>query len=78
MSKVRFGIIGIGNMGSGHAKILTEGSIKGAVLTAVCDGFEKQRQWARENLKDVAVFEYSASMIDSGYSRCRNRRNSAL
>ncbi len=66
MSTVRYGIIGIGNMGSGHAKILTEGSIKGAVLTAVCDGFEKQRQWARENLKDVAVFDHSAAMIDSG------------
>ena len=32
MDKVRFGIIGIGNMGSGHAQYLYAGDIKGACL----------------------------------------------
>src|SRR6478735_4783838 len=45
MNEVRYGIIGIGNMGAGHASILTSGSINGAVLTAVCDGFESKREW---------------------------------
>ncbi|QYR20730.1 Gfo/Idh/MocA family oxidoreductase [Paenibacillus sp. sptzw28] len=66
MSKLRYGIIGVGNMGTGHAKILMSGAINGAELTAVCDGFEGKREWAREHLKDIAVFEDSASMIDSG------------
>ncbi|SEO68264.1 Gfo/Idh/MocA family protein [Paenibacillus sp. OV219] len=67
MKQLRFGIIGIGNMGSGHASILTSGSIKGAILTAVCDGFESKRAWARETYGDkITVFENSAAMIDSG------------
>lgn len=34
---VRFGIIGLGNMGSAHARMLLEGKIPGATLGAVCD-----------------------------------------
>ena len=37
MEKVRYGIIGVGNMGTGHAGSLTKGLIEDAVLTAVCD-----------------------------------------
>lgn len=66
MSKLRFGVIGIGNMGSGHANSLLSGKVRGAELTAVCDGFESKREWARAHLNGVAVFEDSSSMIDSG------------
>jgi len=66
MSKVRYGIIGIGNMGSGHAATLRSGSIPGAELTAVCDGVESKREWAREQWKEVRVFEDSESMLASG------------
>ena len=37
MEKVRYGIIGIGNMGSSHAKKLLAGEIENGVLTAICD-----------------------------------------
>ena len=37
MSKVRIGIVGIGNMGSAHALYLSQNKIKNAELTAVCD-----------------------------------------
>lgn len=37
MNQLRIGIIGVGNMGSHHAKTLKEGKIKGAVLAAVAD-----------------------------------------
>ena len=37
MDKVRIGIIGIGNMGSAHAKYISAGEIPNAELTAVCD-----------------------------------------
>ncbi len=56
MDKVRFGVIGIGNMGSSHAKNLYDGNIKNAVLTSVCDIDEKKREWASDNLKSVDVF----------------------
>ncbi|MFC4812112.1 Gfo/Idh/MocA family protein [Paenibacillus sp. GCM10023250] len=67
MKQVRYGIVGIGNMGSGHAAILTSGKIKGAVLTAVCDAFESKREWAKEQYgTGVAVFENATDMIGSG------------
>ena len=37
MKTVRFGIIGLGNMGSAHAKSLGSGAVAGAALAAVCD-----------------------------------------
>ena len=35
MDKVRFGIVGCGNMGTGHARNFREGKIENGVLTAV-------------------------------------------
>lgn len=37
MEKVRFGIVGVGNMGSGHAKSFLGGKVEHGILTAVCD-----------------------------------------
>ena len=37
MDKVRIGVIGIGGMGSGHAKRIQGGQVPRAELTAVCD-----------------------------------------
>ena len=37
MEKVRFGIVGFGNLGSSHVKNLFEGKVANAVVTAVCD-----------------------------------------
>ncbi len=34
---VRIGIVGIGNMGSGHAKLFLENKVPGATLAAICD-----------------------------------------
>lgn len=66
MEKVRIGIIGIGNMGSAHAKSLLEGNINNMELTAVCDIAEEKRSWAKENLKDVPIFENYSDLIKSG------------
>ncbi len=65
MNKVRFGIIGIGNMGSSHAKNLYDGKINNAVLVSVCDIDENKRKWAKENLTGVNVYEYSSDLIMS-------------
>ncbi len=67
MSKVRMGIIGIGNMGSGHCKTLINGDVPEMELTAVADVKETRRTWAKENLPEtVAVFDDAEKMMDSG------------
>lgn len=42
MEKVRFGIVGVGNMGSGHAKSFLGGKVEHGILTAICD-LKKER-----------------------------------
>lgn len=52
MSKVRIGVVGIGNMGSGHAKGLFEGKVKNAELAAVCDIKQERLDWAKNTLSE--------------------------
>jgi predicted dehydrogenase len=58
MNPMRIGIIGLGNMGAGHAKYLIRGDIKGGVLAAVCDERQERLDWARQELGD-GVRKYS-------------------
>ncbi|MCR2821539.1 Gfo/Idh/MocA family protein [Lederbergia panacisoli] len=46
MDQVRIGVIGMGNMGSSHAKNIFDGHVKGAILTAICDERPDRIQWA--------------------------------
>ena len=58
MDKVRLGIIGVGNMGTGHVKNLKEGKVPELELVAVADRLERQRKWCRDNLAEtVQIFE---------------------
>ncbi len=68
MDKVRFGIIGIGKMGSLHCLRFTHGLIKNGVLTAVCDISPERKAWAEKHLasKGVEFFDDYKSLIDSG------------
>ena len=68
MNKVRFGIIGIGKMGSQHCLRFTHGLIKNGTLTAVCDISPDRKKWAEEKLapKGVEFFDDYKSLIDSG------------
>ncbi|MBE6598758.1 MAG: Gfo/Idh/MocA family oxidoreductase [Ruminococcaceae bacterium] len=67
MEKVRFGIIGVGNMGSAHAKNLFEGKVPGAELTAICDLKPARLEWAKGEFGDsVALFEDYKEMLKSG------------
>ncbi len=66
MDTVRVGIIGIGNMGSGHAKNIVEGKVDGMTLTAVADVKSKRLQWAEENLPGVERFDNATALMDSG------------
>lgn len=63
MKEIRFGIIGIGNMGSSHAKNLYDLKINGAVLSAVCDIDSEKRNWAEEALPGVRIYESYSDLI---------------
>lgn len=66
MNKVRFGIIGVGNMGRAHAfSLLNE--VKGAELTAVCDISPERLEWAAEQLPEqVLRFSTAEELFTSG------------
>ncbi len=63
MSKVRIGIIGMGNMGKYHADYLLKGEVAGAQLSAVCSTSPQKL----EAYKDRAeIFSDGVEMIKSG------------
>ena len=66
METVRIGIIGIGNMGSGHATNIVNGLVEGVTLAAVADLKQERRDWAKNNLPGVRVFDNADEMMDSG------------
>ncbi|NJK91982.1 MAG: Gfo/Idh/MocA family oxidoreductase [Blastochloris sp.] len=62
LSSVRFGIVGLGNMGRSHVSWLLDNKVPGAVLTAVCDN-DPSKLEAYPQLKR---FTDSAALICSG------------
>ena len=65
--KIRLGIIGLGNMGSGHAGRIVAGNCPDFELVAVADINPARIQWGKENLKaDITYFEDAIDMLDSG------------
>ena len=67
MEKVRLGIIGIGNMGSGHARNIIDGKCPEIELAAVADINPDRIKWAQENLPEsVEKFDDAYKMMDSG------------
>ncbi|MDR0486958.1 MAG: Gfo/Idh/MocA family oxidoreductase [Treponema sp.] len=64
MMKVRLGIIGIGNMGTAHVKIITEGRTPDIELAAVADSAPQRRSWAAQFLgADFPVYESGSELI---------------
>ncbi|MBQ3485005.1 MAG: Gfo/Idh/MocA family oxidoreductase [Clostridia bacterium] len=63
---LRMGVIGIGNMGSEHCRILRSGRVPEAELTAVADVRADRLCWAREKLPGVQVFASAGELIASG------------
>ena len=66
MTKVRLGIIGIGNMGTAHAQNILEGKCPELEITAAADRRESRRRWAEEHLPSVRVFAEGEELIASG------------
>ena len=65
MAKLRLGIIGYGNMGTGHANRLKAGKVPNMELTAICDISEARRKAAKEKCPEVEVFETSQELFNN-------------
>jgi predicted dehydrogenase len=67
VDKVKVGIIGIGNMGSSHAKSIASGEIEGMELAAIADRNPQRLDWAKENLPaGIELFNDAEKMMASG------------
>ncbi len=68
MKKLRLGIIGIGNMGSAHAKNIMDNKCPELEITAIADTDPKRLEWAKKQGygDSVAYFDDDLAMLDSG------------
>ncbi len=66
MEKVKLGVIGLGNMGSGHTQNILAGKTPEITLAAVADRREARRAWAQDNLPGVPLFTEGSQLIRSG------------
>ena len=65
MHNLKVAIVGIGNMGSAHAKHIVDGCVKGMELAAICDLDPAKREWAKETLgAQVALYDDYHQMLD--------------
>ena len=69
--KVRFGIIGFGNMGTAHAGFFADNKVKNGTLTAICDinpdKCDKfRKEYAQKFDHEVKVFGNADDMLASG------------
>ncbi len=65
--KIKLGIIGVGNMGSGHATNIWNGHCPDFELVAVADVKPARLRWIKENLSDqIVFFEKPIEMLESG------------
>lgn len=66
-NKVKLGIIGIGNMGTSHAKNVVEGKCPEISLVAIADRNPERLKWFQENVSaEVECFDNAFDMLDSG------------
>ena len=66
MEKVRIGIIGVGNMGSGHVANITAGKVPGMELGGICDIAPARREFLKEKYPELPIFEKYEDLLDSG------------
>jgi len=66
MEKVRLGIIGVGNMGTGHAENILAGMCPETVITAAADRRASRREWAEQHLPEAKIFKEGADLIAAG------------
>ena len=68
MEKIKLGIIGIGNMGSGHANNIKNGRCPEIELAAIADINPERLDWAKQQgyAENITYFNTAEEMLDSG------------
>ncbi len=66
MDSLKFGIIGLGNMGSAHLACLMHGDIENAAIVAACDTNSEKRKTAAEKYPALHIFKTADDLIASG------------
>lgn len=66
--KIKLGIIGIGNMGSGHASNIKGGKCPNVEIVAIADTNPERIEWAKkqEYGENITYFDDAIKMLDSG------------
>lgn len=64
MDRVKYGLIGVGNMGTTHLKNFMEGKVEGGTIVAVADVKEARRAFVRETYPDVMIYNSGDELID--------------
>lgn len=67
MDKVKLGVIGVGNMGSGHINNIVGGNCPEIEVVAVADRKPDRLEWAKEKLgADLKTFSEGMDLINAG------------
>lgn len=66
MKKIKLGIIGVGNMGSSHARNISEGKCPEIELVAVADLKSERLDTIKKFAPDVVCFDNAEKLMDSG------------
>ena len=66
MDEIRVGVIGIGNMGTAHAATISQGTIQGMKLTAVCDVNPTRLEVCAERFPQAERFDSWQALLENG------------
>ena len=66
MESLRMGVIGVGNIGTAHARSITTGEVPGMELAALCDASPTRRQALQDAFPGIPVFSEHRELLDSG------------
>ncbi len=66
MNEIRIAVIGIGNMGSAHARGIAAGLVRGMTLSAVCDLRPERLEWAEKELPAAKRYKDYHELLASG------------
>lgn len=69
-NKLKFAVIGVGNMGSTHARHLFENKIDGAQLVALCDTDESVRNRLKQQFNGVEIYENHIDLLSQADVDC--------
>ncbi len=66
MAKIKLGLVGYGNMGTGHVANMNAGKTPNIELVAICDIDAERREAAKKACPEAAIFETAEEMYKSG------------